>query len=230
MVAGVLRVPSSQGAGCEQDAGRDLTKTPLLSQPHRRDNALITILRSCGLRPCVQSRLPAGPLTGGAPERDSLLVRPVYDDPRRWPMSAMTSTPHRSLGRPAAVVLGVLAAALLSGYALGVGASHDPRYFWASLISGVPVALLVILVAERWPRSAALALVGLVAFSGALAVKAARSASPEPLLVAVACVLMAGGVLVVAGRARWLDVLGGLLLTYASAAFLFEVSIVLHNL
>ena len=43
MVAGVPQVPSSQGTRREQDTGRDLTEMPLLSQPHRRYNALITI-------------------------------------------------------------------------------------------------------------------------------------------------------------------------------------------
>jgi hypothetical protein len=140
-------------------------------------------------------------------------------------MSALTQIQHRDLGRPAAIVLGVLAAALLNAYALSVGASPNRLYLWSSLISAVPVALIVGLIAGRWPHAATLGVVGLVAFSAALVGQVSLSARPEPLPLAVACVLVAGGVLVLVGRARWLDVLGGLLLAYASAAFLFEVSI-----
>lgn len=97
-----------------------------------------------------------------------------------------------------------------------------------SLISAVPVAGVAVLVAERWPHSAALGLVGLIAFSGAFVVEeVSRSATLAPLSVAIACVLAAGIVLVVARRARWRDILAGLLLTYASAGFMFYFSVLL---
>jgi hypothetical protein len=142
-------------------------------------------------------------------------------------MSAMTSIREQGLGRPATIVLAVLAAALMNAYALGVAASPNPPYFLTSLIAAVPVALLVGLVAARWPPTAAFGLVGLVAFSAALAAQVSMAAPPNPLPIAVVCVLAAGGATIVAGRARWRDLLGGLLLTYATAAALFYVSLLL---
>lgn len=142
-------------------------------------------------------------------------------------MSAMKQIRHQGLGRPAALILAVLAAALLNAYALRVAASPNPPYFSSSLISAVPVALLVGLVAGRWPHTAAFGLVGLVAFSAVLAAQVSLSARPDPLPIAFVCVLASGGATIVAGRARWRDVLGGLLLTCASAATLFYVSLLL---
>jgi hypothetical protein len=142
-------------------------------------------------------------------------------------MTAKTQVRQQGLGRPAAIVLAVFAAALMNAYALAVVASPNPPNIWSSLISAVPVAFLVGIIAGRWPHTAAFGLVGLVAFSAALAAQVSLSASAEPLPIAVVCVLAAGGATIVAGRARWPDVLGGLLLTYASAAILFEVSILL---
>ena len=143
-------------------------------------------------------------------------------------MNANSSIRHRSFERPAAVALGVLVAALSIGYALSLGASPGPPYLLASLISAVPVAGVAVLVAERWPHSAALGLVGLIAFSEAFVVEeVSRSATLAPLSVAIAFVLAAGIVLVVARRARWRDVLAGLLLTYASAGFMFYFSVLL---
>lgn len=138
-------------------------------------------------------------------------------------MIARAPTQYRSLVRPTAVVC-VMAAALLNAYALGVGKSPNLIYVWASLIAAVPIALFVVFVAGQWPRVAALGTLGLVAFSAALAMEVSRASDPEPMLVAMAGVVVAGGMFVRIGRARWADVLGGLLLTYASAAFLFEVS------
>lgn len=142
----------------------------------------------------MDERPAAGPiLDGAAPETDSLPVQRLDYEHKRWLMSAKISIQQGSLARPTAVVLGVLAAALLNGYALSVGASPGPPYPWASLISAVPVAGVVVLVAERWPRSAALGLLGLVAFSGAFAMEeVSRSATLAPLSVAVTCVLAAG--------------------------------------
>jgi hypothetical protein len=142
-------------------------------------------------------------------------------------MSAMTQVRQQGLGRPAVIVLAVLAAALMNAYALSVAASPNPPYFLSSLISAVPVALLVGLIAGHWPHTAAFGLVGLVAFGAALAAQVSLSAHPDPLPIAVVCVLAAGGATILAGRARWRDVLGGLLLTYASAAILFYVSLLL---
>jgi hypothetical protein len=142
-------------------------------------------------------------------------------------MTARTQIRQQGLGRPAAIVVAVLAATLMNASALAVAASPNPPHIWSSLISAVPVALLVGLIAGRWPHTAAFGLVGLGAFSAALAAQVSLSARPEPLPIAVACVLAAGGATVVAGRARWPDVLGGLLLAYASAAILFEASILL---
>ena len=71
-----------------------------------------------------------------------------------------------------------------------------------------------------------LGLLGLLAFSGAFAAEeVSRSARPVPLNVAVACVLTAGAVLVLTHMGQWRDVLAGLLLTYASAGFIFYFSL-----
>jgi len=142
-------------------------------------------------------------------------------------MSVLTPTRHRSLGRSALVVAGVIVAAVLNALALGSGRSSSAGHLWSSLVVAAPVALLLVYVAARWPYCAALGLAGLVAFNVALAVRVAAASSPEPLLVAVAVVLAAGAALVRLGWARWPDVLGGLLLAYLGAAFLFEVGAVL---
>jgi hypothetical protein len=141
-------------------------------------------------------------------------------------MSVETAIQHRRLGRPTAVALGVLAAALSVGYGVSVGASPGLPYLLASLISAVPVAGVAVMVAERWPRSAVLGLLGLLAFSGAFAAEeVSRSARLVPLNVAVACVLTAGAVLVLTHMGQWRDVLAGLLMTYASAGFIFYFSL-----
>jgi hypothetical protein len=134
-------------------------------------------------------------------------------------MSVLTSTSHRSQGRPALVVAGVFVAAVLNAVALGSGRG--------SLAVAAPVALLFIYVAGRWPSCAALGLAGLVAFNVALIARVSAATSADPLPVAVAVVLTAGAVLVWLDRARWPNVLGGLLLAYLGAAFLFEVGAVL---
>jgi hypothetical protein len=142
-------------------------------------------------------------------------------------MSTLTQVRHRSLGRAAFVVAGVVVATILNAWTLASGRATGAIYLWSSLVVAAPVALLLVYVAARWPYCAALGLAGLVAFNVALAVRVAATSSPEPLLVAVAVVLAAGAVLVRFGWARWPDVLGGLLLAYLGAAFLFEVGAVL---
>jgi hypothetical protein len=139
-------------------------------------------------------------------------------------MRARSQIRNLGLGRRGAIVLGVSAAALMNAYALGLGAMPDRTYVWSSLITAIPVVLLMVFFAGRWPQIILLGVVGLVAFSSALAASVSLSWRPDPLLVATVCVLAAGGALVHVGRARFLDVPGGLLLTYASAALLFEVS------
>jgi hypothetical protein len=132
----------------------------------------------------------------------------------------------RAIGRPIAVSVGVLAAALLIGYGLSVGASPDHPYLLASLISALPVAGVAVSVAKRWPRAGALGLLGMITFGGAFIEEAtSKSGRPEPLALAIACVLIVGVILVLAHRARWRDVLAGLLLAYASVAFMFYFSV-----
>jgi hypothetical protein len=82
------------------------------------------------------------------------------------------------------------------------------------------------MVAERWPRSAALGLLGLLVFGWAFAAgQIARSQTPVPVNVAVLCVVAAGALLVLTHRARWRDVLAGVVLMYTSAAFIFYFSL-----
>ena len=117
-------------------------------------------------------------------------------------MSVLTPTRTRGLVRPALVVAGVFVAAVLDAAALGSGRSSGGPYLWNSLAVAVPVELLLVYVAGRWPYCAAVGLAGLGAFNAALVVRVTAGSGPEPLLVAVAVVLAAGAALVRLGMAR----------------------------
>jgi hypothetical protein len=144
-------------------------------------------------------------------------------------MSADVGPRRESFERPTAAILGTLAGGLLTGYALTAFGSFEVRYIWAGAGAAVPVALAMAIVAAVWPRQAALGIVGLLVFSAALLARATLSRAPEPLLVAAAAVILMGSVAVLTRRARPLDVLAGVALGYASAAFIYETTIVLHN-
>lgn len=103
------------------------------------------------------------------------------------------------------------------------------RYVWAGVGAAVPVALTLAIVATVRPRQAALGLTGLLVFAGALFVIGTLGRTPDPLPLAVAAVLVAGSIAIAARRARPGDILAGLALGYASAAFIYEMSITLHN-
>jgi len=140
-------------------------------------------------------------------------------------MSTMARTRGWRLGRSAVIVLAVLAAALLDAYALRFAGSPPPLV-WSSLLAAVPVSLLVGVAAVRWPHTATLGLTGLVAFGATSAVQVSLGENYNPLPIALGAVLAVGAITVMLGRARWRDVLGGLLLAYAAAALLFYVSLV----
>jgi hypothetical protein len=132
--------------------------------------------------------------------------------------------------RSSAAILATLAAGLLTGSALAAADSFEVRYVWAGVGAAVPVALALAVVATVRPRQAALGLTGLLVFAGALFVLGTLGRAPDPLLLAVAAVLVAGSIAIAARRARPGDILAGLALCYASAAFIFEMSIALHNI
>jgi hypothetical protein len=145
-------------------------------------------------------------------------------------MSTLTWETRTNLARRIAVVAAVLVAGVLNGYSLSSDAVDGSRYLWASVAAAVPVALLFGVLAEVRPRTALLGLVGLLAASFALEVASARSVGPDPLPVAFACVLLLGLSMALAGRGRFRDVLEGILLAYVGLAFIFEMSVPLHNL
>ena len=140
-------------------------------------------------------------------------------------MSTVPQIRRRELGRSTLIVLAVVIAAALNAYALRVGASPNPPPWWSSLVAAGPVALLIGFLGVRWPRTAALGLVGLVAFGATLAIQVSLGASANPLPIAFGTVALVGSLTVMTGRARWRDVLGGLLLAYAAAALLFYASL-----
>jgi hypothetical protein len=144
-------------------------------------------------------------------------------------MSADVGPRRESFVRPTAAILGTLAAGLLPGYALTAAGLFEVRYIWAGVGAAVPAALAMAIVAAGWPRQAALGIIALLVFSAALLARATLARAPEPLLVAGAAVILIGSVAVLTRRARPLDILAGLVLGYASAAFIYEISIVLHN-
>lgn len=105
------------------------------------------------------------------------------------------------------------------------------RYFWASLASSVPVALVLIVLGNRSPQGVLLGLVGLLAFNVALAMTVrVASGAPSPLGIALILVLAIGTVLVGSGRARIRDLLESVALTVACTAFIYELSISVHSL
>jgi len=144
-------------------------------------------------------------------------------------MSAIVGGRRQSFERPIVAVLATLAAGLLIGSALATAGSSEVRYVWAGVGAAVPVALALAVVAAVWPRQAALGLTGLLVFAGALFVAETLGRAPEPLPLAVAAVILVGSVAVLARRARPTNILAGLALGYASAAFIYEISIILHN-
>jgi hypothetical protein len=145
-------------------------------------------------------------------------------------MSAIVGGRRQRYERSSAAILATLAAGLLTGSALAAADSFEVRYVWAGVGAAVPVALALAVVATVRPRQAALGLTGLLVFAGALFVLGTLGRAPDPLLLAVAAVLVAGSIAIAARRARPGDILAGLALGYASAAFIFEMSIALHNI
>jgi hypothetical protein len=144
-------------------------------------------------------------------------------------MSAIVGGRRQCFERSTVAVLATLAAGLLTGSALAAAGSFEVRYVWAGVGAAVPVALALVVVATAWPRQAALGLTGLLVFAGALFVMGTLGRAPDSLPLAVAAVLVAGSVAIAARRARPRDILAGLTLGYASAALIYEISIILHN-
>jgi hypothetical protein len=144
-------------------------------------------------------------------------------------MSAIVGGRRQGFERSSAAILATLAAGLLTGSALAAAGSFEVRYVWAGVGAAVPVALTLAVVATVRPRQAALGLTGLLVFAGALFVMGTLGRAPDPLPLAVAAVLVAGSIAIAARRARPGDILAGLALGYASAAFIYEMSITLHN-
>ena len=144
-------------------------------------------------------------------------------------MSAVVGRRRKIVGRPTAAILATLAAGLLTGSGLAAASSFEVRYVWAGVGAAVPVALALAVVAELWPGQAALGLMGLLVFAGAVLVTGTLARAPQPLLLAVAAVILVGSLAVVARRARPSDILAGLALAYVSAALIYEISIMLHN-
>ncbi|MGD0407777.1 MAG: hypothetical protein ABSB34_02095 [Candidatus Limnocylindrales bacterium] len=145
-------------------------------------------------------------------------------------MRALTQETRADLARPVAVVAVVLVAGVLNGYALGSDAALSSHYLWASVAAAVPIGVLFAVLAELRPSAALLGLVGLLAGSLALAAASARSVGADPLPVAFGCVLALGFAMALSGRGRLRDVLEGILLAYVGLAFIFEMSVPLHNL
>lgn len=126
-------------------------------------------------------------------------------------------------------MVAVLLAGILAGYLPESGTGQDPRWLLAGLAAAVPIVLLYAAVAEFRPRAALLGLVGLLSGAAVLAVDTSGSGI-QPLPVAFGLVVAVGLALTLAGRGRPRDVLEGILLTYIGLAFIFEMSIVIHNL
>ncbi|MGD0407981.1 MAG: hypothetical protein ABSB34_03190 [Candidatus Limnocylindrales bacterium] len=145
-------------------------------------------------------------------------------------MRALTQQTRADLARPVAIVVVVLVAGVLNGYALGSDAADGYAYLWAGIVAAVPVGVLFAALAELRARTALLGLVGLLAGSLALAAASARSVGADPLAVAFGCVFAPGLAMTLSGRGRLRDVLGGILLAYVGLAFIFEMSVSLHNL
>lgn len=145
-------------------------------------------------------------------------------------MSAVIWKTHTDLARRVAVVAAVLGVAILNAYALGSDTAQSSRYMWASIAAAVPVLVVFVVLAELRPRTALLGLVGLLTGSVALALTSARFLGAAPLAVAFGCVLALGLGMVLAGRARLREVIEGVLVAYVGIAFIFEMSIPLHNL
>ncbi len=144
-------------------------------------------------------------------------------------MSVIVGGRRQSFERSSAAILATLAAGLLTGSALAAAGPFGVRYVWAGVGAAVPVALTLAVVATVRPGQAALGLTGLLVFAGALFVMGTLGRAPDPLLLAVAAVLVAGSIAIAARRARPRDILVGLALGYASATFIYEMSIALHN-
>jgi hypothetical protein len=125
-------------------------------------------------------------------------------------------------------MLGAFLAALVIGWARIVGAGPDPSYLASSFVAAMPAAFVLAKAAQIRPAVTALGALGLVSFSLALVVKTAVVAGPEPLFVALVCELLLGSVAMRRGRARATDVLWGILLTYASVTFIYEVGILVR--
>ena len=144
-------------------------------------------------------------------------------------MSAIVRGRFRRFERSTVAILVTLAAGLLTGSALAAAGRFEVHYVWAGVGAAVPVALALAVVATVWPRQAAFGLTGLLVFAGALFVMGTVGRPPDPLTLAVASVLVVGSVAIAARRARPRDILAGLALGYASAAFVYEISIIVHN-
>jgi hypothetical protein len=132
--------------------------------------------------------------------------------------------------RGAWVTCATLVAGILIGLAFADGSTQLVAWAWPSVVTAIPVGLVLALLARRWPSAVALGLTGLLVFSAGLLVFALFGSGPQPLAAALASVVLAGSLLVVTHRAGPLDILGGMLLAYGSAALIFELSIPLHAL
>jgi hypothetical protein len=126
------------------------------------------------------------------------------------------------------IVVLAVASGLAQGYALGVEAIDQAQFLVAGLIAVVPVAI-VLAGWVRWrPAAALLASIGLATFSTALVVESLRPGSPQPLVAAVGCVLVLGATGLATRRIRLMAVVEGVVLAYASAAWVLEASVLLR--
>jgi|SRR5271157_5418665 len=142
-------------------------------------------------------------------------------------MSTLTWKRGAGLGRGLVVAASVFAAAVLNSYSHGGGVALGGPYLWASIGVAIPVAFTLAVLAQVQPQTALLGLVGIVVFNAVLAYEVAVSAGPQPLPLALGAVVVAGMAMVLAGRARFYEVMEGVAISWIGCAVIFELSIVL---
>ncbi len=126
------------------------------------------------------------------------------------------------------IVALAVASGLAQGYALGVEATDQAQFLVAGLTAVAPVAF-VLAGWVRWrPAAALLASIGLATFSTALVAESLRPGSPQPLVAALGGVLVLGATGLATRRIRLMAVVEGVVLAYASAAWVLEASVLLR--
>lgn len=133
-------------------------------------------------------------------------------------------------GRRLGAGLAVLAAAVLNGYALGRGSASPDRYLVASLLAAVPAIVLGLLLVDQRPKVALGTLAGLLAGAGGLALFSVQGGGPGPVVAGLIGVLTVVAITWRMSRLRPTEVVVAIGLAYLSLAWIYELSISLHNL